>query len=207
MPSCIDVCYTFVMEQHKVKTHLILPFKGSWIVGNGGRDPKINNHLRADGTGPKNQMFAIDFVKEHKGEGKNLPDYIAFGQEVIAPAEGIICQVIDGSIDNEIEQRDQFVIIGNAIVIDHHNGEYSVLCHFKQGSIRVKVGEKIRSGQTLGLCGNTGNSSEPHIHYHLQNHPLISQAEGLPIQFSRILVNNEPRENIELVRGQVVKNL
>lgn len=196
----------FKNSDYKTKTKLILPFKGNWLVGNGGQDPKLNNHLKEDGTGPKNQTFAIDFIKEHINEGKGLDDYLAFNQEVTAPGDGIISQVIDGSIDNEIGQRDRYVIIGNTVVIDHQNGEWSVLCHFKQNSIRVKAGDKVRSGQVLGLCGNTGNSSEPHIHYHLQNHKLISQAEGLPIQFSKIKVNNEVKNHVELERGQKVEN-
>lgn len=171
--------------KYKTKTSLILPFKGTWYVGNGGRDASKNNHLDPDGGGPKSQRFAYDFGRYRKGEGKNLDDYEAFGEEVIAPADGIISQVVDGSIDILIGERDLFVFPGNMIIIDHQNGEYSMLAHFKYNSIQVTVGEKIKQGDLLGLCGNTGNSSEPHIHYHLQNNPFMHRATGLPAQFKK----------------------
>jgi murein DD-endopeptidase MepM/ murein hydrolase activator NlpD len=192
---------------YKTKTNLTLPFNGVWIIGNGGRDPKINNHLREDGASPINQTFAYDFIKEHKGGGTKLEDYEAFTQKVIAPGEGIISQVINGSFDNEIGETDLYVIVGNTVVIDHHNGEWSVLAHFKHNSIQVTPGEEVKQGDVLGLCGNTGNTSEPHIHYHLQNHKLISKGEGLPIQFSRIVVDDEIKQVIEVKRSQKVQNV
>jgi len=129
---------------YKTKTSLILPFKGIWIVGNGGRDASKNNHRGPDGNGPKDQMFAYDFIREHKGKGKNLEDYEAFGLEVIAPADGSISQVINGSMDNPVGDRDLYVIPGNRIVIDHKNGEWSMLAHLKFNSIKVKVGDKVK---------------------------------------------------------------
>jgi murein DD-endopeptidase MepM/ murein hydrolase activator NlpD len=62
---------------------------------------------------------------------------------------------------------------GNYVIIDHGNGEYSFLAHLKKGSMVVAVGDSLKSGQFIGLCGNSGNSSEPHLHYHLQNKPIF----------------------------------
>ena len=192
---------------YKTKTSLILPFKGIWIVGNGGRDASKNNHRGPDGNGPKDQMFAYDFIREHKGKGKNLEDYEAFGLEVIAPADGSISQVINGSMDNPVGDRDLYVIPGNRIVIDHKNGEWSMLAHLKFNSIKVKVGDKVKQGDLLGLCVNTGNTSEPHIHYQLQDNALPHKATGLPAQFAKINVNGELKENYEPERGQRVSNI
>lgn len=193
---------------YKTKTSLILPFKGTWIVGNGGRDASKNNHRgNPDGTGPKDQMFAYDFIREHKGEGKNLEDYEAFGAEVIAPADGLISQVINGSMDESIGESDLYVISGNRVVIDHGNGEWSMLAHFKYNSIKVKAGDKVKQGDLLGLCGNTGNTSEPHIHYQLQNNALPHKATGLPAQFKRIKVDGGVKENFEPERFQKVENI
>lgn len=136
-----------------------------------------------------------------------MEDYEAFGEEVTVPSDGTITQVIDGAIDVMPGERDKFVIIGNSIAIDHNNGEWSVLAHLKHNSIRVKPGDKVRQGDMLGLCGNTGNTSEPHIHYHLQNNPIIFRALGLPIIFRKILVNGILRENFEPERGQKVANV
>lgn len=192
---------------YQTKTSLILPFKGIWIVGNGGRDPNKNSHYSIDGNKPKSQTFAYDFYKPYQEKGEKLVDYEAFGSEVIAPADGIISQVVDGSIDVLPGERDKFVFPGNMIVIDHGNSEWSVLAHFKHNSIRVKSGEKIKQRDVLGLCGNTGNTSEPHIHYHLQDNALMHRATGLPVQFKQILVNSELKENFEPERGQKVANL
>lgn len=194
---------------YKTKTSLILPFKGVWVVGNGGRDADKNNHIEADGSGPKSQRFAYDFSSRYvKGEGKNLEDYEAFGSRVIAPADGIISQVIDGNEDVSIGGVDLFVLTGNMIVINHENGEWSVLAHLKHNSISVKVGSRVKRGDLLGLCGNTGNTSEPHVHYHLQDDALMHRAIGLPAQFKKIKVDGEViKESFEPERGQKVENI
>lgn len=185
----------------QVKTSLNLPFKGTWIVGNGGRNPELNNHHES-----KSQRFAYDFLKPHKGKGKALEDYGAFGSDVIAPAEGVVCQIVDGSVDIPPGDRDTFVYPGNMIVIDHQNGEWSVIAHFKHDSIKVEVGDAVKQGDLLGFCGNTGNTSEPHIHYHLQDNPLMIDATGLPAAFEKILVDGQIAMNAEPHRGQKIEN-
>lgn len=198
--------YFMNLEDYKTKTDLMLPFKGTWTVSNGGRDASKNGHLEPDGSGPKNQMFAYDFTKDHSGAGKNLEDYEAYGLEVLAPGDGVISQVIDGSQDVSIGETDWVMICGNMIVIDHENAEWSVLAHLKYNSIAVKVGDRVKQGDLLGLCGNSGNTSEPHIHYHLQDEPIMYRATGLPAQFRRITVNGETKENIEPEGDQKVSN-
>jgi hypothetical protein len=185
---------------YKTKSNLILPFTIELTVTNGGRSIETNNHMKMEGSG----QFAYDFRNGHKGEGSKLEDYEVFGKEVIAPGDGVISQVINGSIDCMPGTRDRGVGVGNAVIIDHQNGEWSMFCHFKHQSIVVTVGDTVKQGDILGLCGNTGNTSEPHIHFHLQNNALAHIAEPLPIQFRRILVNGEVKENYEPIRGEVV---
>lgn len=200
------LCYILIMD-YKTKTHLILPFNRTWLVSNGGRTVETNNHLRfADGSGPQNQLFAYDFRFESSGKEKTLEEYQAFGKKVIAPADGTVIQVIDGAIDVLPGERDRAVGVGNAVIIDHHNGEYSLLCHFKYQSIRVKVGDNIKQEQVLGLCGNTGNTSEPHIHFNLQDGPRMHNAKALPAQFRKIIVDGKEMNNCEPMRGQKVTN-
>lgn len=187
---------------YQTKTKLILPFKGELNVTNGGRTVETNNHVTIGGS----LSLAYDFRDGHKGEGKNLEDYEVFGKEVLAPADGIIAQVVDGSVDCQPVERDRNVGIGNTIIIDHQNGEWSVLCHLKYNSIIVKVGDSVKQKQTLGFCGNTGNTSEPHIHFHLQNGPLIHNSQALPAKFEKISVDGELKENYEPIRGQRVSN-
>lgn len=189
---------------YQTKTDLVLPFHGTWTVTNGGRNASTNNHFKEDG--PPNQLFAYDFRNGHVKDGKTLEDYDVFGKEVMTPGNGTVIQVIDGSIDVNPGERDRNVGIGNAIIIDHHNGEFSLLCHLKHNSIQVTVGQDIRQGEIIGLCGNTGNTSEPHIHFNLQDNALMHIAKALPAQFRKIVVNGEVKDNYEPVRGDTVSN-
>jgi hypothetical protein len=191
---------------YKTKTNLILPFNNTWTVTNGGRTAETNNHFRPVDQGPQNQLFAYDFRNEHTGSGENLEDYEIFGKEVLAPGEGTIIQVINGSIDVNPGERDRSVGVGNAIIIDHGNGEYSLLCHFKHNSIKVKVGDEVKQGDIIGLCGNTGNTSQPHVHFNLQDGPLMHTAKALPAQFRKIIANGEIKENFEPIREDKVSN-
>jgi murein DD-endopeptidase MepM/ murein hydrolase activator NlpD len=186
---------------YQTKTRLSFPFRGKWTVVNGGRDASKNNH-----SGNPQQTFAYDFVRAHKGAGKALEDYEAFGAEVSAPADGTIEYVVDGAPDVSVGETDVYVVPGNHVAINHGNGEWSYLAHFKRGSIRVKAGEHVTRGQVLGLCGNSGNTSEPHIHFHLANAPRMYLGAGLPARFSGILVDGKPLENAEPERGQTVEN-
>lgn len=192
---------------YQTKTSLILPFKGIWMVSNGGRTPKTNSHNRPPDMGPQSMIYAYDFRLNYSGTGKNLEDYEVFGKEIIAPASGLVIQVINGSIDVPIGERDRNVGIGNAIVTDYHNGEFSLLCHLKFNSIKVKVGDKIKQGNIIGLCGNTGNTQQPHLHFHLQDSPFLHKANALPIKFNKILVNDSEKTNYEPIRGEMVSNI
>jgi len=191
---------------YKTKTNLILPFSGTLFVSNGGRDPQLNSHIRPPDQGPQNQLYAYDFRTQNTETLKKLEDFPVFGTQILAPGDGIVVQVIDGSIDVEIGQRDRSVGVGNAIIIDHHNREYSLICHFKHKSIRVKVGDIVKQADVIGLCGNTGNTFQPHIHFNLQDDPLMHIANGLPAQFRNIIVNGQPKSNYEPVRGDLVSN-
>lgn len=191
---------------YQTKTQLILPFKGTWFVSNGGRTPETNNHIRPAESGPQNQLYAYDFRTENTGNEKTLEDYPAFGKEVVSPGDGVVVQIIDGSVDVLPGERDRSVGVGNAIIIDHQNGEYSLFCHFKHNSIKVNVGDKVKQGDVMGQCGNTGNTSQPHIHFNLQDGPFMHTAKALPAQFAKITVDGKVKTNYEPIRGQHVSN-
>lgn len=193
---------------YKTKTNLILPFKGTWMVMNGGRSPETNNHMNLDGSGPVNQRYAYDFCSIYvKNEGKNLEDYESFGTDIIAPSDGIVVKVIKDRKDMSVGERDEVGASGNMLIIDHGNSEYSYIAHFKERSIKLEVGDRVKRGEVIGLCGNSGNTSEPHIHYHLQDSDLIEGANGIPAQFRKIMVDAEVKENYEPTRGQKVSNI
>ncbi|MFT5617812.1 MAG: murein DD-endopeptidase MepM/ murein hydrolase activator NlpD, partial [Arenicella sp.] len=94
---------------------------------------------------------------------------------------------------------------GNYIIIDHLNGENSVMVHFQKGSIIVSVGDTVVKGQEVGKTGNSGNSTEPHLHYHLQGSSGVLNEVGVPAQFLDYYENGEFVERGQPVRAQKVR--
>jgi murein DD-endopeptidase MepM/ murein hydrolase activator NlpD len=190
---------------HAQSTTLRLPFRGEWTVYWGGRTLEENYHAVS-----KTQRFAIDFViiengTTHRGPGDEIEDYFAYGRELLAPADGRVVTVIDGLPDQPIGSSDPENPYGNVVVLDHGAGEYSVLAHLKPGSVRVGAGDEVTAGEVVGLCGNSGNTSEPHLHFQLQNGPDLMDSEGLPARFTHAEVDGDPRDSVELVKGQTVR--
>lgn len=189
------------------RTSLLLPFNGTWNVFWGGDTRELNYHV--DNEAQKN---AFDFLifdktgKSYKTNGKTNEDYYAFEKEVIAPCNGEIVLIIDGVKDNVPGQMNLFDIGGNTIVLKTENNEYLVFCHFKHQSIKVKEDQKVEQGQLLGLCGNTGHSSEPHIHFHIQNVEDINQATGVKCYFRKIIVNGQSKNDYSPIKNDIVNN-
>ncbi len=194
-------------SQHK--TELSLPFKGSWLVFWGGDTKELNYHHDVP-----NQRFAFDLLgvdasgKTRRGTNNRNEDYFAFGREVLAPAGGTVIEVIDGVRDNAPGSMNPFSALGNCVVLQHREDEVSVLAHFQQGSLQVKAGDKVKRGQVLGRCGNSGNSSEPHIHYHLQHSPVIQDGLGIKPVFQKIVVTQngkgESKEQYSPSKGEII---
>jgi murein DD-endopeptidase MepM/ murein hydrolase activator NlpD len=80
-----------------------------------------------------------------------------------------------------------------------------LLAHFQQGTVRVKAGDRVEEGRLLGLCGSSGNSSEPHVHIHLQDSPTVLEGLGLPLAFSGLIVDGDEVASAELEQGQFVE--
>ena len=135
------------------------------------------------------QRWAFDLVVPPAGRaGDQLKDYGCFGVEVVAPASGVVAMAHDGEPDakpGRIQETAQ--PMGNHVVIELKGGTYLVLAHLKRGSVKVKAGDVLVEGQPIGACGNSGRTSEPHVHIHHQRQkPNPSQpglAEGLPLFF------------------------
>ncbi len=168
---------------HTTRTPLRLPFDGEWYVVWGGRTLEQNYHA-ADVA----QRFAFDALvvrggSTHSGDASDLASYHCWDQVVRAPAAGKAVSVVRDLPDNPIGDTDAENPAGNHIVIDFGNGEFAFLAHMREGSIVVEEGDEVQAGQELGRCGNSGNSSEPHIHFHLQTTPDLRAGEGLPAFF------------------------
>ncbi|HZV19969.1 MAG TPA: M23 family metallopeptidase, partial [Hyphomicrobiales bacterium] len=128
----------------------------------------------------------------HAGNGLKNTDYYAYGQPVLAPVAGLVITVIDGIPENKPGHLNQLFLPGNCVVIDDGLGEYFALAHLQPNRAAVKVGDRVKVGQVIGYCGNSGNASEPHIHFQMQDGPDMATAEGLPITFHHFLQNGKP---------------
>ena len=82
-----------------------------------------------------------------------------------------------------------------------------MLAHLQPHSVRVKLGQRVKRGDVLGLAGNSGNTSQPHLHVHLMNGPSMDDADGLPLPFDSLAVGDSTVAHGELHRFEIVKSL
>lgn len=167
---------------------------GVWLAGNGPAPE--TGHRRAlipvGGTPSIAQRFAIDYVRvgdtdsTFTGDRLKNTSYYAYGQDALAVGDGIVVATKDGIPENVPGITSRAVPItletvgGHHVILDLGRGRYAFYAHLQPGSLRVKLGDQVRTGQVVGLVGNSGNSTEPHLHFHLSdgNSPLGS--EGIP---------------------------
>ena len=140
--------------------------------------------------------YAYDFVpvdaqgESHRGDGADNAQWFGFGADVLASGEGVVvgredARADDRQFDQSKLASDPMVLFGNYLVIDHGHGEVSVYGHLQQGSVRPKLGERVRAGEVVARVGASGSAMFPHLHYELQDAPNL-QAEGLPSYFEGI---------------------
>ena len=193
-------------DKYQTKTPLRFPFPGVWYTFWGGHNAIENYHVLDRG-----QRFAYDFCivkdgKSHEGDGSKLEQFYAYGKPILAPGDGVVIATESGRPDLSPGKMDPMHPMGNHIIINHGKGEFSFLCHLRPGSIKVKRGDKVSAGQRIAECGNSGNTSEPHLHYHLQNTGKFGGGDGLPAQFRDIVIDGKNVAKGEPLRGQTVGN-
>jgi murein DD-endopeptidase MepM/ murein hydrolase activator NlpD len=196
------------------KSRYTLPFGGEWFTFNGGVTPATSHSWEIIA-----QRYTYDFViadgalMRHRGSGEALADYLCYGQALLSPADGEVVSVRDGVRDAPRPGSGWLDILstdfrGNHVIIKHAEGEYSCLAHLVPGSIAVRKGERIRRGQIIGQCGNSGHSSEPHLHFHVQDHPNFWIAAGVPVRFEDVQVDGRAASEPQfLTRGTQVAAL
>jgi murein DD-endopeptidase MepM/ murein hydrolase activator NlpD len=190
--------------ERPTRARLRLPFDGDWYVYWGGRTVEQNDHAVDRG-----QRFAYDFVRRvdgrsHAGDGTRLEDYHCWNQPIMAPADGRVVSAVGNLPDQAIGTTNVFAPAGNHVVLDLGHDEYAFLAHLRRGSLEVVAGDHVRAGQAVGRCGNSGNTSEPHLHMHLQDTPDLRAGDGLPAQFIEYVADGSPVARGEPVQGQVV---
>lgn len=198
---------------YRTRTNLILPVRGRLLIWD-GHDLQSHHrrfdytaaHFKKRGSDTNYQRYGYDFVlvdergSMYRGPEKRFDDwyrgpiddnsdYLGFGADVLAAGAGTVAALHDGEPDNrrfdeaELETRET-AYGGNYIVIDHGNGEYSWFGHLQQGSIRVKLGQRVEQGQPIARMGASGDSLFPHLHYELRSGTGARGVEGLPSEFT-----------------------
>ncbi len=186
-------------------TKLKLPFNGGWLVYQGGRTAFENPYATSE-----EQRFGLDFAylingrlfSGAGGRGSKNEDYYCFGQPVLAPADGTVTKAEAGFDDNLPGKPSGDPADGNIVVINHAEGESSLMNHLKQNSLKVKRGDKVKQGDVVAECGNSGAGPVPHLHYQFQRNTGVP----LPAQFVDYIADGKPVASGEPVRGQFVKN-
>ncbi len=187
---------------------LAYPFSGRWLARNSParRVPSHGTHLM--GT-----TYAIDFIAvDTRGRSapwswravvatETPENFVGFGAPILAPSSGRVVIAHDGEPDHEA-RRSQLTLLpymlgqrgrarggppaiaGNHVVIATGTaGPYILLAHLRQGSVTVVAGERVHEGVVLGACGNSGNSTQPHVHIQATDSTAWDRARGLPIAF------------------------
>ena len=184
-----------------------LPFEGTWTVVNGGHEQEHSHSWF-----PVTQRYAYDFVitdedGRSRPEGTNavVENYYCYDEPVLAPADGVVVEAWDSAAESRradglshVAKRD---LRGGFVVLQHAPEEFSSLVHLVPGSLAVEVGEHVERGQQVGRCGHSGNSSEPHLHFQVQDHPRFELAAGLPVQFDDIFLDSPLERDSETERS------
>lgn len=186
-------------------TSLDLPVQGRWVALNSPASRVPSHGLHAYG-----QTYAIDLVYDPADGSRPgfawrpltrpARDFPGFGRRVSAPVSGRVVRVHRNARDHRSrtsplallylliegvrEFRGPAGLLGNYVVIDRGDGVYAVLAHLQRGSVQVRPGEKVRAGDLLARCGNSGNSTEPHLHLQVMDCPLPLFAAGMPLRFA-----------------------
>lgn len=166
------------------------PFQRPVLVFQGGGSPLLNHHAAI-----AQQAWALDLLpltaegRVASGDPQQLGSYPCFGEAIVAPADGRVARVEEDRPDLPIGKSDLEHLVGNNISIEIQPNRYVLLAHLQAGSVEVSEGELVQAGQRIARCGNSGNTSAPHLHLQIQNRPAFSHLDAelrtYPITFIR----------------------
>jgi len=188
-------------------TKMILPFNNEWSVFWGGVTQEDNYHVAYENQSGAYDLVIVKDGKTYEGSRSANENFYVFAKEIIAPCNAKVAKVITGVKDNSPGKLNPVQPTGNTVILETINKEFLVFAHFKEKSIVVKEGQEIKQGEVLGLCGNSGNSSEPHLHLSLQNVLDMEIATGALLYFDKILVNGKVKEDYLPVKNERIQNI
>jgi hypothetical protein len=173
------------------------PLEGRrWVVVNGCCSGP-NSHRQAvnpiNGVFSVSERFAIDFAQLTvdrrlvQGDPEQLESYPSYGADVRSVARGVVVGALDGIADNvpvgSLPPFSLETVGGNYVVVDIGGGHFAFYAHLQPGTVTVRVGDRVRGGQVLGLLGNSGNSDFPHLHFQIADGPSPLASDGLPYEY------------------------
>ena len=175
------------------------PVEGAdWLAEDGPSNDQDNHHRRGviilDGQPVDSRRFAIDWkqVKDgasYSGDVRDVHSYHSYGKSVLAVADGLVVTAKDGLPENIPGHGDAFhpavpitleTVAGNTITLDLGGGQFAYYMHLQPGSLRVKIGDRVKRGQVLARVGASGDAREPHLHFEVTTSPKILNGEGVP---------------------------
>ncbi len=179
------------------QTEFQFPMKGDWFVFWGGNDVLSNYHYEHE-----TQRYALDIVRtkdnfSYLDDPTKNENYYAFGEPLYASADGTVVEIKNDIPDNTPGVMNAEEPAGNFVVIDHGNDEYSITAHLKEGSVAVKKGDKVKQGDLIGELGNSGNSSEAHLHFQV--------SDGADLFTSRSINIRWADQSQQLTRGNTIQ--
>ncbi len=200
-----------LLPEHPVRV-VASPVRGRWVGVNSPASKVPSHGVRAYG-----QAYAIDVVAdpveaprpEFGGEMmRAVSEYPAYGEPVFAMLNGEVVRASGWRRDHRARSNGRGIfymmiegmireiggpgfVVGNHVTIRSDDGIYATVAHLKQGSLAVRVGDRVKAGSIIGHCGNSGNTSEPHVHAQLMDRASFWTAQGLPMSFAGITLNGE----------------
>jgi hypothetical protein len=188
-------------DVHRVATPALAPPFGAgvWLAANGPSNTSLHRRtmLAVNGRARIAQRFAIDWLKigdnglPYRGDPRQNASWWGYGEGMLAAADGTVTGVKDGIVENVPLSKPAVpitleTVAGNHVIVEHGRGRFGLYAHLQPGSLRVKVGDRVRRGQALGRLGNSGNSDAPHLHFHLCDASSPLACEGLPYTFEHM---------------------
>jgi len=181
------------------------PLRGkNWLAANGPSNTSAHRRamLPMNGQPHIGQRYAIDWIQlgddgaSYSGDKSKNSSYHAWDQEIHAVADGKIVEVKDGIPENVPNSGKLAVPItsdtlaGNHVIEDLGDGHFAAYAHLRPGTLKVKAGDTVHAGDVLAHLGNTGNSSEPHLHFQVCDAPSFPASEGLPFAIDQFTLDD-----------------
>ncbi|HQI70004.1 MAG TPA: urea transporter [Bacteroidales bacterium] len=184
-----------------------LPFYGEWFVSQGCYGSHTH---RGDWEHAWDFEIKDDEGRTFRGSGDFVEDYYCYGKNILAPADGTVEEVFDGVADNIVGEKNLKQNWGNTVIIKHSEFLFSQLSHLKKSTVCVAPGQKIKKGDIIGKCGNSGHSPYPHVHFQLQSTPFLG-SKTIEYPFSNYFLKTDGKYKLQKVHtpaeGDIVSNI